>query len=70
MDGREREIPIRTLEQRQRLDEAKALAKGKSLVAPGFITYRDYLQPLRFGYARKRQGAGDDANPLMCWYAV
>src|SRR5436190_3512587 len=41
--GREREIPIRTLEQRQLVDEAKALAKGKSLVAPGYATYRDYL---------------------------
>src|SRR5213079_2374161 len=40
--GREREIPIRTLEQRQLVDEAKALAKGKSLVAPGYATYRDY----------------------------
>jgi hypothetical protein len=33
--GREIRIPIRTAEQRQLLDEAKALAKGKSLVAPG-----------------------------------
>ena len=33
--GREIRIPIRTQEQRQLLDEAKALAKGKSLVAPG-----------------------------------
>ncbi len=37
--GREREIPIRTPEQRRLLDEAKALAKGKSLVAPGYTTY-------------------------------
>ena len=29
--GREIRIPIRTAEQRQLLDEAKALAKGKSL---------------------------------------
>jgi len=42
--GRPREIPIRTLEQRQLLDEAKALAKGRSLVAPGFTTYRAYLR--------------------------
>ena len=47
--GREREIPIRTLEQRQLVDEAKALAKGKSLVAPGYTTYRDYLQHFRAG---------------------
>jgi site-specific recombinase XerC len=33
--GREREIPVRTLEQRQLVDEAKALVKGESLVAPG-----------------------------------
>ena len=45
--GREREIPIRTLEQRQLVDEAKALAKGKSLVAPGYATYRDYLHHFR-----------------------
>ena len=37
----------RTPEQRQLLDEAKALAKGKSLVAPGYATYRDYLQHFR-----------------------
>jgi len=42
--GREREIPIRTQEQRQLVDEAKALAKGKSLVAPSYDTYRDYLK--------------------------
>ncbi len=30
--GREREIPIRTLEQRQIVDDARVLAKGKSLV--------------------------------------
>ena len=40
--GREREIPIRTLEQRQLVDAAKALANGKSLVATGYRTYRDY----------------------------
>ena len=50
--GREREIPVRTLEQRQLLDEAKALAKGKSLVAPGYTTYRDYLQHFRAECAR------------------
>ena len=46
--GREREIPIRTQEQRRLLDEAKALAKGKSLIAPGYSTYRDYLQHFRY----------------------
>jgi hypothetical protein len=45
--GREIRIPIRTAEQRQLLDEAKALAKGKSLIAPGYATYRDYLQHFR-----------------------
>ena len=50
--GREREIPIRTLEQRQLVDEAKALVKGKSLVAPGYATYRDYLQHFRAECAR------------------
>ena len=42
--GRPRQIPIRTEEQRRLLDEAKSLARGKSLVAPGFSTYRAYLR--------------------------
>jgi len=46
--GRAREIPIRTPEQRRLLDEAKALAKTKSLIAPGYSTYRDYLQHFRY----------------------
>src|SRR6516165_922128 len=46
--GRQREIPIQTLEQRQVLDEAKALAKGKSLVAPGYATYAEYLKHFRY----------------------
>jgi hypothetical protein len=46
--GRQREIPIHTLEQRQILDQAKALAKGKSLVAPGYATYAEYLKHFRF----------------------
>ena len=46
--GREREIPIRTIEQRQILDEAKALAKGKSLVGPGYATYAAYLSHFRY----------------------
>jgi hypothetical protein len=50
--GREIRIPIRTAEQRQLLDEAKALAKGKSLVAPGYATYRDYLQHFRYECGR------------------
>ena len=50
--GREREIPIRTLEQRQLIDEAKALAKRKSLVAPGYTTYRDYLEHFRYECGR------------------
>ncbi len=46
--GREIRIPIRTPEQRQLLEEAKTLAKGKSLVAPGYKTYRDYLKHFRY----------------------
>jgi hypothetical protein len=46
--GREREVPIRTPEQRQAIDEAKALAKGKSLVAPGYKTYAEYLKHFRY----------------------
>jgi hypothetical protein len=46
--GRPREIPIRTEEQRQLLEEAKRLAKGKSLVAPGYATYRAYLRHFRY----------------------
>lgn len=42
--GRPRDIPIRTDEQRRLLDEAKALVQGRSLVAPGFTTYRAYLR--------------------------
>ena len=46
--GREREVPIARVEQRQLVDEAKALAKGASLVAPGYATYRDYLSHFRY----------------------
>jgi hypothetical protein len=46
--GREREIPIQTREQRQLLDDAKALAAGKSLVAPGYATYAEYLKHFRY----------------------
>lgn len=42
--GRPRDIPIRNAEQRQLLEEAKTLAKGKSLIAPGYATYRSYLK--------------------------
>ena len=45
---REREIPIRTLEQRQLVDAAKALVNGKSLVAPGYTTYIAYLKHFRY----------------------
>ena len=45
---REREVPIRTAEQRRVIDEAKALAKGKSLVAPGYKTYAKYLKHFRY----------------------
>ena len=46
--GREIMVPIRTSEQRELLDEAKALAKGKSLVAPGYATYVAYLKHFRY----------------------
>ena len=46
--GREIQIPVLTAEQRQLLDEAKALVNGKSLVAPGYTTYRDYLKHFRY----------------------
>jgi hypothetical protein len=42
--GRPRAIPIRTEQQRQLLEEAKALAEGKSLVGSGYTTYRAYLR--------------------------
>jgi hypothetical protein len=45
--GREIRIPIRTEEQRQVLEDAKALTKGKSLIAPGYKTYRAYLHHFR-----------------------
>jgi integrase-like protein len=50
--GRAITIPIHTPAQRQLLDEAKTLANGKSLVAPGFATYRAYLQHFRHECAR------------------
>jgi hypothetical protein len=46
--GREREIPILRLEQRQVIDDAKALANGKSLVAPGYAKHSDYLKHFRY----------------------
>ena len=46
--GREIRIPIRHRSSGRLLDQAKALAKGKSLVAPGYTTYRDYLQHFRY----------------------
>jgi hypothetical protein len=46
--GREIRIPIDTPQKRALLDEAKALAKGKSLVAPAYATYRDYLKHFRY----------------------
>jgi hypothetical protein len=46
--GREREIPIVRLEQRQVIDEAKALANGKSLVGSGYKTYVAYLKHFRY----------------------
>ena len=63
--GREIRIPIRTPEQRQLLDEAKALAKGKSLVAPGYATYRDYLQHFRYECARVGHSRLPRASPFV-----
>jgi hypothetical protein len=45
--GREIIVPIHTAEQRQLLDEAKAVAHGKSLVAPGYTTYAAHLKHFR-----------------------
>ncbi len=56
--GRPREIPIRTEGQRQLLEEAKTIARGKSLVAPGYTTYRAYLQHFCYQCAQ----AGIHAN--------
>lgn len=46
--GRTREIPIGTQEQRQLVDEAKSVAKGKSLIPSRFATYVDYLKHFRY----------------------
>ncbi len=46
--GRTREIPIGTPEQRQLVEEAKAIAKGKSLIPPRYATYVDYLKHFRY----------------------
>jgi Phage integrase, N-terminal/Integrase len=46
--GREREVPLRTDEQRRLINDAKALASGKSLVGEGYKTYRAYLQHFRY----------------------
>ena len=46
--GRTREIPIGNAEQRQLIDEAKAVAKGKSLIPSRFATYVDYLKHFRY----------------------
>jgi hypothetical protein len=46
--GRPRQIPLRTMEQRQLVDQARVLAGGKSLVAAGYRTYRDYLNHFRY----------------------
>ena len=60
------EISIVTPEQRQLLDEAKALAKGKSLVAPGYATYRDYLQHFRYECERVGIHAFHGHRHLLC----
>ena len=64
--GREREIPIRTQEQRQLVDEAKALAKGKSLVAPRYTTYRDYLKYFRYQVRAGRHSRLPRPSPFLC----
>jgi hypothetical protein len=35
-------------EQRELIEQAKTIAKGKSLVAPHYKTYRDYLKYFRY----------------------
>lgn len=44
--GKYREIPITTQQQREALDHAKAVAKGRSLIPPE-MRYRDQLQRFR-----------------------
>ena len=46
--GRPRQIPIRNEAQRQLLEDAKAAAQGKSLIAPGYATYRAYREHFRY----------------------
>ena len=45
--GREREVPIRTPEQRAFVNQAKAVARHGSLIQPGYRRYRDYLKHFR-----------------------
>jgi hypothetical protein len=45
--GRPRQVPIRTPEQRQLIDAAKALARQGSLIRPDYRRYRDYLKHFR-----------------------
>ena len=68
--GREIRIPIRTAEQRQLLDEAKALAKGKSLVAPGYATYYAPSQALPLRVRASRHSWRPWPSPSLCAAAL
>ena len=48
------------------LDEAKALAKGKSLVAPGYATYRDYLRHFRYRMRAGRHPWRPRSSAFLC----
>lgn len=50
--GRPQDIPIRTAEQRRLVDEAKAVAKGGSLIPRDFARYVDYLYHFRYRCGR------------------
>lgn len=50
--GRPRDIPIRTQAQRQLVDEAKAVANGRSQIPPEYARYIDYLEHFRYRCGR------------------
>ena len=64
--GREREIPIRTQEQRQLVDEAKALAKGKSLVAPRYDDLPRLSQIFSLSMRAGRHSRLPRPSPFLC----
>ena len=68
--GREREIPIRTQEQRQLIDEAKALAKGKSLVAPALHDLPRLSQIFSLSMRAGRHSRLPRPSPFLCAAAL